>query len=105
MLGLITEIHRDVKQIDSRLSAHIQDEVLAFESVLTRIAQQAFPHGDADGHRRRHEADLQKLEARAEFWKKMSYQLTEKGLLAFLAWLIYVVGKAVWFALLVGPIK
>lgn len=105
MISLITEIHKDVKTLDGKLSAHIQDETASFENVVKSLMSQAFPDGDLDGHRRRHEAELKKLEARAEFWKKMVYQLTEKGLFAFLGWIIYVFGKSVYVALATGSLK
>jgi hypothetical protein len=50
-----------------------------------------FPDGDPDGHRRAHEAQIRKAEARTRLYEKLYEELATKGILALLAF----VGSAV----------
>lgn len=54
--------------------------------------RRAFPNGDPDGHRRFHEAIIQKEEDKAQFYRTLRDKLVERGLWALLALL----GAAVW---------
>ncbi|SAL47524.1 hypothetical protein AWB74_02141 [Caballeronia arvi] len=62
--------------------------------VIERVDDLAkgFPGGDADGHRRAHEALIQRAEARARFYEDLRGELAKKGLWALLALL----GVALW---------
>ena len=55
------------------------------------LLDDAFPDGDADGHRRYHQAQIIALENRAEFWKKMQYEITKWGLIGFIGWFVVTV--------------
>lgn len=105
MLGLVTQINSKIDELGAKFTNHVENDVEERKQLLKEILDAAFPDGDADGHRRRHEAELVKLEARAAFWKKMAEQLAEKGLLIFGGWLLYVVGTALWAAFIAGPPK
>jgi hypothetical protein len=70
-------------------------------AVLMSRFDDAFPHGDVHGHREAHEAMIAREKADTEFWTKLKYELTSKGLLIFLAWL----GWQAWTGFLNGPGK
>lgn len=53
----------------------------------------AFPGGDWEGHRRYHEAMIERIEKRAKLYDAMLEELTKKGMWA----LILFVGTALWF--------
>lgn len=58
-----------------------------------------FPDGDPAGHRRYHEAEIKRIEARAEFWSKLRLSVTQWGLLGFLGWALV----SLWHEFLKGP--
>ena len=60
---------RDVKE-------HIDDE--------TSLCRAAFPNGDADGHRRAHEARIKEAEERAELYRRLRIKAGEMTVWAFL---------------------
>ncbi|MEX3972264.1 hypothetical protein [Paraburkholderia caribensis] len=62
--------------------------------VIERVDDLArgFPDGDWEGHRRYHEAVIQKMEARTKFYDDLRTELAKKGLWA----LLVLVGIAVW---------
>ena len=95
VLALMQEINGKIDKIDSRLSAHIADEPVQFKALF----DQAFPEGDPDGHRRLHEAEIKRLEDRAQFWHELRNHLAKWGLIGFTGWLLYVA----WLAFLKGP--
>ena len=78
------------------------------EFVRTSTATQAqrleslasgFPDGDPAGHRRYHEAEIKRIEARADFWAKLRLSVTQWGLLGFLGWALV----SLWHEFLKGP--
>lgn len=78
------------------------------EFVMTSTSAQAqhleslasgFPGGDPAGHRRYHEAEIKRIEARAEFWSKLRLSVTQWGLLGFLGWALV----SLWHEFLKGP--
>ncbi len=58
-----------------------------------------FPSGDPARHRRYHEAEIKRIEARAEFWSKLRLSVTQWGLLGFLGW----AAVSLWQEFLKGP--
>ncbi len=58
-----------------------------------------FPAGDPAGHRRYHEAEIKRIEARAEFWSKLRLSVTQWGLLGFIGWALV----SLWNEFLNGP--
>lgn len=58
-----------------------------------------FPSGDPAGHCRYHEAEIKRIEARAEFWSKLRVSVTQWGLLGFLGW----AAASLWQEFLKGP--
>jgi len=101
IVGLVTEIHKDVKLLDAKLSQHMIDETSELAQEIAKLMRDAFPAGDALGHKAAHEAWIKQTEASAEFWTKMRFELTRWGLFGFIAWAFY----ALWKAALLGPMK
>lgn len=62
--------------------------------VIDRVDDLAkgFPGGDADGHRRAHEALIRRAEERAKFYEDLRSELAKKGLWALIA----LIGVALW---------
>jgi hypothetical protein len=58
-----------------------------------------FPGDDPNGHRAYHESVIRRAEERADFWRKLNFELAKWGLLLFLAWLLI----AGWKDFLKGP--
>lgn len=99
MMNMVMRVHDMVSTIDTKLSQHITTEAESLASNLKTLMDSAFPEGDAAGHRRVHEADILRVEASAQFWQKMKFEITRYGLLGFLAWSMYYL----WKAFLKGP--
>jgi hypothetical protein len=98
---LLQSLHDKQDRMEERLTTHMANETGELAVEVARLMAQAFPDGDPDGHRRHHEAVIAKAEARAEFWRKMAYEITKYGLLGFIGWL----GVTTWQAFLQGPHK
>jgi hypothetical protein len=101
VLTLVTEVHRDVKDLSARLTVHMTDETMELAEEIATLMRKAFPEGDPDGHRRHHELVIKQAEARAAFWQKMSFEISRWGLIGFLGW----AAIALWKSFLVGAVK
>lgn len=83
--------------LDQRHSENLTSQAVTDAKVVEAIRRidelhTAFPDGDADGHRRFHEAMISKAEARARLYEKLVEELVKKGLWA----LLLMVCVAVW---------
>lgn len=83
----IGERRSDLLQMLQRLEEKI-DAVMA-----------GFPGDDPLGHRRYHEADIERVKARTEFFRKLFFELSKYGLLGLSGWLFMLA----WRAFLKGP--
>ena len=99
LLLLIKQVHEKIDRMESALTAHLTDEPVRIAEEIKTLMEKAFPFGDPHGHRTHHEALIQKAEQRAEFWKKMSFELSRWGLLGFVGWVLY----SLWKSFLLGP--
>lgn len=84
---------------DAKLSEHMANETVEMKAMLQEALHASFPEGDADGHRRHHEALIRKAEENAKFWHEMRVAVGKwagLGLLTFLA-------AAAWQHFLQGP--
>lgn len=103
VLEAVQRMESKLDTVTGELRRHIQEEAndiandIAKE--IAKLMKEAFPEGDPDGHRKHHELVIAREEARAEFWRKMLFELSRVGLLGFLGWL----GVLAWKALLLGP--
>lgn len=101
LLILIQQIHDSQSSLDQKLTQHMHDETLELGEELAKLLIRAFPEGDPDGHRAHHEAVIKAAEAKAEFWKKMLFEISRWGLIGFIGW----AGLALWNAAISGPHK
>ena len=108
MLTLLNTIHTDVqyvkaaqKSMGETLAAHIETEPAEWAELLKDLSNNAFPSGDPEGHRKYHEDEMAMVAARAEFWKKMLFEVSKYGVIGVVGWLAY----TVWAAFLNGPSK
>lgn len=99
MLFIVQAIHQKVEDLDKRLTQQTHDATLQLAEEITALMCKAFPGEDPIGHRRLHEEQMKASAARAEFWRKMLFEISRGGLLGFLGWAVY----ALWKAFLVGP--
>ena len=101
VLSLITEVHKDLKALNERLSSHMVEETHDLAAEVAKLMADAFPEGDPKGHRKYHEASIAKAEAKAEFWKKMLFEICRWGLIGFIGWM----AVTLWKAFVLGPVK
>jgi len=101
MLTLLQTIHEDLQKVKQTLDDHINTEPSEWAAVLEGLSKRAFPEGDPEGHRKYHEDEMKYMEARADFWKKMLFEVTKYGIFGVLGWLSYVA----WTAFIHGPQK
>lgn len=99
LINLVTEMHKDVKDLDKKLIDHMTNETHELASEVAKLLLNAFPEGDPVAHKKRHELELKRMEDRAAFWEKMRFELTRWGLIGFLGWAAW----ALWRAALLGP--
>lgn len=99
--SLLSDIHKDLQEVKKTLHDHINTEPAEWAAVLADLSAKAFPAGDPEGHRKYHEDEMKYMEARAEFWKKMLFEVTKYGVIGVIGWLAY----TVWVAFLHGPQK
>lgn len=99
LLTLVNLIHDNLRSLDAKLTSHIADEPHQTAQEVAKIMQLAFPDGDAAGHREAHEDQIRIYKDRADFWKKMLFEVSKWGLLGVLGW----AGYALWKAFLAGP--
>ena len=81
-----------------KLTEFVQTSTSAQAQRLESLAS-GFPDGDPAGHRRYHEAEIKRIEARADFWAKLRLSVTQWGLLGFLGWALV----SLWHEFLKGP--
>lgn len=99
LLILVQQVHADVQVFSKRLDEQRRDEALQLAEAVATLMIKSFPEGDADGHRKAHEAQMKAVEARAEFWKKLLFEITKYGLIGVVGWLVL----KIWTAFLAGP--
>ena len=75
---------------------HIRGE----DAVISQF-KSAFPGGDPLGHCDWHQAEIDRIRARKEFWMKMTFELAKWGLIGFLGWVFI----QLWHGALQGPVK
>ena len=81
-----------------KLTEFVETSTSAQAQRLESLAS-GFPDGDPAGHRRYHEAEIKRIEARAGFWSKLRLSVTQWGLLGFLGWALV----SLWHEFLKGP--
>jgi len=89
--GIQYDVHnlqRDVEAMRTDLANHISTEPNDWAKALSMLMADAFPEGDAEGHRKIHEANIKAAEDKAAFWSKMTYELKKWGLIGFTLWAI-----------------
>lgn len=106
------EMQQQFADMRKELDAHATRVEKLSESTLTVIEKQnvlirdikeaftkAFPEGDAESHRRAHEAWLDKDKADKEFWIKLKQNTINWVVIAILSW----IGLVLWGAFVQGP--
>jgi C4-dicarboxylate-specific signal transduction histidine kinase len=70
----------------------LEKDVKVLIEQVDRLAK-GFPEDDPDGHRRMHEALIEKAKARTELYRDLQKKLLERGVLAVLG----AIAVAIWF--------
>lgn len=99
LLFLVQQVHDKVHAMDERLTKHMTEETLELAEEITKLMCRAFPGADPDGHRSAHESQMKAISDRAEFWKKMLFEISKFGLVGFLGWACL----ALWKNFIQGP--
>lgn len=90
----LDDLNEAVRDTANELRAHADGETARIAAIAD-----GFPDGDPDGHRRYHEAEIKRIERRADFWQKMRLELAKWGLIGFIGW----AAVALWQQALKGP--
>ena len=77
---------------------HLTDSITAYMG-RTEALWSAFPGQDPDGHRKAHEAWLDEVRERKEFYATMKKELVKYGLLGLFSWVAF----SLWAAFVKGP--
>ena len=99
ILALVQQIHAKVEVMHTKLEQHMTEDTSLLANEIKSLMDKAFPNGDPDGHKAAHEAWIRKVEARTEFFKKLTFELSKYGLLGLVGWL----ALTIWKGILVGP--
>jgi len=99
ILKLVTEIHKDVREVDRKLTAHISDESTSAATLIKELREHAFVDGDIEKHRRMQIAALEKAEENNRIRHEFANALVKWGVAGALGFVVY----ALWKAILEGP--
>jgi len=99
MLKLITEIHKDVREVDRKLTAHIEDETASAYRMIKELREHAFVDGDTEKHRQMQQIALAKAEENNRLRHEFANAIVKWGVAGALGFLVY----AIWKAILEGP--
>jgi len=94
LFDLIQQQNAKIDKLTEFVRSSTSNQAQRLESLAS-----GFPSGDPAGHRRYHEAEIKRIEARAEFWSKLRLSVTQWGLLGFLGWVLV----SLWHEFLKGP--
>jgi hypothetical protein len=96
LLELVKQIHESQKALDQKLTDHLAQETEALAVAVKKLLQDSFPEGDAAGHKRAHEAQIEAASERAKFWHEMRLAAAKwagLGLLGFIATALWIAFK------------
>lgn len=93
MLKGMHELHQENGR---KIDAIIERNALADEAIAKLV--RGFPDGDAEAHRRYHEAVIERIELRNKIIREALVKVAGSGALAGTAWLVY----ALWQAFVVS---
>ena len=94
IFDLIQQQNEKLDKLTEFVRSSTSDQAQRLESLAS-----GFPDDDPAGHRRYHEAEIKRIEARAYFWAKLHLSVTQWGLLGFLGW----AAVSLWQEFLKGP--
>lgn len=94
LFDLIQQQNAKIDELTEFVRSSTSNQAQRLESLAS-----GFPSGDPARHRRYHEAEIKRIEARAEFWSKLRLSVTQWGLLGFLGWVLV----SLWHEFLKGP--
>lgn len=101
ILDILMQIHANQLLMDKKLEDHMRDEVQEIGEQIGVYMASAFPGGDPGGHKKHHEALIEKAAASAAFWKDLRNSVAKWGVLGFLGWVVL----SLWSQFLHGPGK
>lgn len=84
--SLIANIHTSTKHTEERVN-NILVSFSAYAAKSEALVK-GFPDGDADGHRRAHEAWIDEKKHKAQFYRDLRKELAKWGLITFTALII-----------------
>ena len=71
VLAMVRLTYRGLIRLDEKVTAHMQHTRDAMGEMMDDVVSRGFPDGDAEGHRRYHEAFIKSEEDKARFWHEM----------------------------------
>lgn len=97
-----------VNDVNGILRSHMHDHDMnqkALEQIVGSIRLElahtikGFPNDDPKSHREYHELRIEQTRNKAEFWSKMTFELSKWGLVGFIGWALV----SLWQTFIHGP--
>ena len=76
----------------------MRDDQRATRELLNKLVA-AFPEGDVEGHRRYHEAVIERIELRNKLVRESLVKMVQAGTLAAMGWFLVAIWRAFKFSL------
>jgi len=99
ILKLVTEIHKDVREVDRKLTAHMESHSVEAERYVEELRRAAFVDGDVSQHRQMQQIALDKAEENNRLRHEFGNAVVKWGVAGALGFVVY----AIWRAILEGP--
>lgn len=64
----------------------LDEKIKTGNEELRKLIFSGFPDDNPVSHRLAHEATMRQIEARAQFWEKLRFEIVRYGLLGFIGW-------------------
>lgn len=101
LISLVEALTDRVHEMSAKLDTHVQSLPGERERIIKDVLTETVPNGDAAGHRKWHESEIERVKARTAFWLKMRDELAKWGLIGFAGWVVF----QLWQGFLLGPKK
>ena len=95
----LSQVHKEIKSLHSAVNYYRATQDEGIERAIDKAMLKAFPQGDAEGHKRAHEAEIKAAEAKEKMYSELRMSVAKWGLAGLLGW----AAISLWQAFLLGP--
>lgn len=99
LMEQVKELRKEVAEFKRSSEYATSNTEASVSSAITKILEDSFPDGDAELHRRVHEAQIKIAEDKAKMFSVLRTEVVKWGLLGLVGW----VAVTVWHGFLQGP--